>query len=327
MISIIVPVYKVEKYLCRCIDSVLAQTYQDWELILVDDGSPDKSGDICDAWAKKDNRIRVFHKQNGGVSTARNLGLDEAKGEWIMFLDSDDMLTPHALQYCIEHTDGVQMVCCECQAVHEDGVTEFSYNRPVHDATALSSRDYAEKILTYNALCGPVCKLVCKPVIGADRFDESLHKGEDAQFLVKVLAHSDFMVYECSEVIYKYRILKQSLSHGNSQKQIGYIRDLIAYLQNRQQDADICHNNLSAPIAYAICYNIIEIVSEMGWNKQLSEEDYTLFVDSYQTYTKKIPAHPLHQKIAETPFTKVNSMLTKMYIPQNFKNLMKKVLR
>lgn len=88
-ISVIVPVYKVEQYLPRCIDSILAQTFTDFELLLIDDGSPD-TRKICDEYAKKDGRIRVFHKKNGGVSSARNLGLDEVKGEWIAFCDSDD---------------------------------------------------------------------------------------------------------------------------------------------------------------------------------------------------------------------------------------------
>ena len=90
MISIIVPVYNVEKYLYRCIDSILAQTYTDFELLLIDDGSKDKSGLICDEYAKKDSRIKVFHKENGGVSTARNIGLQYAQGEWLAFIDADD---------------------------------------------------------------------------------------------------------------------------------------------------------------------------------------------------------------------------------------------
>ena len=90
MISIITPVYNAEKYLRCCIDSIIAQTFTDFELLLIDDGSKDKSGAICDEYAAKDARIRVFHKENGGVSSARNLGLDNAKGEWITFIDSDD---------------------------------------------------------------------------------------------------------------------------------------------------------------------------------------------------------------------------------------------
>lgn len=90
MISVIVPVYNVEKYLHRCIDSILAQTYSDFELLLIDDGSKDSSGEICDEYTQKDTRVRVFHKENGGVSSARNMGLENAKGEYVTFCDSDD---------------------------------------------------------------------------------------------------------------------------------------------------------------------------------------------------------------------------------------------
>lgn len=97
-ISVIVPVYNTEKYLRRCIDSVLAQTYADFELLLIDDGSKDKSGEICDEYAQKDARVRVFHKENGGVSSARNLGLDNARGEWVAFVDSDDYIEENYLK-------------------------------------------------------------------------------------------------------------------------------------------------------------------------------------------------------------------------------------
>ena len=86
IISVIVPVYNVEQYLPHCIDSILTQTFTDFEVLLIDDGSTDNSGRICDEYAKKDNRIRVFHKENGGVSSARNVGLDNAEGEFLGFL-------------------------------------------------------------------------------------------------------------------------------------------------------------------------------------------------------------------------------------------------
>ena len=97
-ISVIVPVYKVEKYLNECIDSILAQTFTDFELILVDDGSPDSCPALCDAAAEKDSRVRVIHKINGGVSTARNAGLAAAQGNWIAFVDSDDRVLPQFLE-------------------------------------------------------------------------------------------------------------------------------------------------------------------------------------------------------------------------------------
>lgn len=91
-ISVIVPVYKVEQYIHRCVDSILAQSFTDFEIILVDDGSPDNCGKICDEYAQKDSCVKVFHKPNGGVSSARNLGLNNAKGEWVTFIDSDDYI-------------------------------------------------------------------------------------------------------------------------------------------------------------------------------------------------------------------------------------------
>ena len=98
LISIIIPIYNVEKYIHRCVDSVINQTYQKLEIILVDDGSPDDCGKICDEYATKDNRIRVIHKENGGLSDARNHGIDSATGEWFFFLDSDDWIYPQTIE-------------------------------------------------------------------------------------------------------------------------------------------------------------------------------------------------------------------------------------
>ena len=92
LVSVIIPVYNVEKYLPKCLDSVINQTYKNLEIILVDDGSPDNSGKICDEYAEKDSRIKVIHKENGGVSSARNVGIKQAKGQYLLFVDSDDYI-------------------------------------------------------------------------------------------------------------------------------------------------------------------------------------------------------------------------------------------
>lgn len=104
-ISVIVPVYKVEDLLGRCVNSILDQTFSDFELILVDDGSPDRSGDICDEYARRDSRIRVLHQKNGGVSTARNNGLQAAKGTYITFIDSDDRVLPDYLEHMLRELE------------------------------------------------------------------------------------------------------------------------------------------------------------------------------------------------------------------------------
>lgn len=121
MISVIVPIYKVESYLSRCIDSVLAQTCQDFELILVDDGSPDGCGAVCDAYAAGDSRITVIHKENGGLSDARNAGLLAARGEYIAFVDSDDWLMPNYLRYMLDTLRERGADICECGILRTDG--------------------------------------------------------------------------------------------------------------------------------------------------------------------------------------------------------------
>ncbi len=123
MISVIIPVYNAEKYLPKCIESVLSQTYTDIELILVDDGSPDNSGKICDEYALKDSRIRVIHQKNGGQSSARNAGLDIATGEFISFVDSDDYIDSNMLQVLyeslVQNNADISGCCLKC--VDENG--------------------------------------------------------------------------------------------------------------------------------------------------------------------------------------------------------------
>lgn len=114
-ISVIVPVYKAEAYLHRCVDSLLAQTFRDFEILLIDDGSPDRSGEICDEYAKKDKRVRVFHKENGGVSSARQCGMDNARGEYTIHADPDDWVDPDMLQELYEKAkaEDADMVICD----------------------------------------------------------------------------------------------------------------------------------------------------------------------------------------------------------------------
>lgn len=121
LISIIVPVYKVERYLKRCIDSILNQTFSDFELILVDDGSPDNSGKICDEYETKDTRIRVIHKTNGGLSEARNYGIDCARGDYLCFIDSDDFVHCQYLEilYSILENSGADMSICGYSLYHD----------------------------------------------------------------------------------------------------------------------------------------------------------------------------------------------------------------
>lgn len=122
-VSVIVPVYNVEHYIHRALDSLLNQTYPHLDIILVDDGSPDKCPQICDEYARKDNRVRVIHKKNGGLSDARNVGLDIATGEYITFLDSDDYILPDTVEKFLRtaHEQNVDVVCCGLNIIDTSG--------------------------------------------------------------------------------------------------------------------------------------------------------------------------------------------------------------
>ncbi|MFA7127357.1 MAG: glycosyltransferase [Bacilli bacterium] len=155
-LSIIVPVYNVEKYIHQCIDSILAQTFTDYELILVDDGSPDRCGKICDDYAKKDNRIVVLHKNNGGVSDARNAGLNVARGEYIGFIDGDDYIThdmyEKLLYACIDNN--ADMSTCGRHNVYENKITpRFSFE----GSLVWSSKEAMERLLTRDNIGSSVC--------------------------------------------------------------------------------------------------------------------------------------------------------------------------
>lgn len=176
MISIIVPVYNVDKYLQRCIESILAQKFVDFELLLIDDGSKDKSGEICDNFALKDKRIKVFHKENGGVSSARNLGIAKAQGEWITFIDSDDWVSEDYLSSFSTDCDlCVQGYYCGENAIRYDEI--FIDHNP------------GAYYLYKGYVFGPYCKLFKASLIrdGHVLFDETMALGEDILFLMEYI--------------------------------------------------------------------------------------------------------------------------------------------
>ncbi len=144
-ISVIVPVYKAEPFLEHCVHSILEQSFTDLEVLLIDDGSPDQSGQICDALAEKDDRVRVFHKENGGVSSARNLGLSEAKGEYIAFVDADDWLSQNALAvlHGLIIENGADTAGCAHFNAFEDGtavVEESALPKGVYDKEEIDAK-------------------------------------------------------------------------------------------------------------------------------------------------------------------------------------------
>lgn len=189
-ISIIVPVYKAEKYLPRCIDSILSQDFTDFEVLLIDDGSPDTSGKICDEYAVKDNRIRVFHKENSGVSFARNLGLDYARGEWISFIDADDFLSQGFFD--IQGNEEADVIQKSYIIVQEESGKQETRN--VIAGSFNNKEDFYRYFVRKrtNALWD---KIIRRNLIGDTRFNVNVHIGEDFLFflsLFKKIKHYDF---------------------------------------------------------------------------------------------------------------------------------------
>lgn len=148
LISIIIPVYKVEQYLRLCLNSIENQTFTDWECILVDDGSPDNSGKICDEYVKKDKRFRVFHQPNSGVSAARNKGLEEARGEYVNFIDSDDWVDIYFLEKIIKFANDYEIVFWGNYNCYEDGnmVAHIPHEATCHDRNKMEQEIYHLKL-------------------------------------------------------------------------------------------------------------------------------------------------------------------------------------
>lgn len=201
MISVIVPVYNVEKYLPRCIESILAQTHADWELILVDDGSTDGSGEICDRYASADSRVKAIHTRNRGVSSARNRGLDEARGEWVSFVDSDDYVAPEYLSDMKAKADDADIVV--------SGWRQGAIERAFPDTCIL--RDNYLDIFTHKAFLNIWAKLIRHEAIerAGARFEEMAKWAEDSIFFIKVLLHTN-KVRLISAINYHYELREGS---------------------------------------------------------------------------------------------------------------------
>lgn len=170
MISVIVPVYNVEAYLCRCVDSLLRQTVTDIEVILVDDGSSDSCGALCDGYARQDGRVTVIHKPNGGLSDARNAGLEIARGTYIAFVDSDDWVSEQFLQRLLEGLRNTDSDICECGVYHTEGAGAESPAAPT-DAVCFDTVSAMEQLLRNGTFRQHVWnKLYRREVIGDIRF-------------------------------------------------------------------------------------------------------------------------------------------------------------
>ena len=204
LVSIIVPIYNAEKYLDSCIQSVLRQTYTNWELILIDDGSTDKSGRIAEEYGFADERITVFHQKNLGVSLARNQGIDEATGNYVAFLDADDELIEDCLAKTVNiaeetNADVVAGRSCENQELFQD--------RIIWTGAEALENSLKDHLFTYSACA----KLIRREFIGKTRFTPDIRINEDSYFVFQLLCKQNVFVLT-NDVIYFYRANSESSS-------------------------------------------------------------------------------------------------------------------
>lgn len=217
MISIIVPIYNVEKYLPQCLDSLISQTCRDIEIILVDDGSPDKCPEICDAYAKKDARIKVVHQINGGVSSARNTGLKASRGEYIGFVDPDDWVAPEMYEKMMEALADhkADLAICGYQYCHADGsmIEERKYNRKPPEI--LSQKEMMRRCSDIPPTIRHVVwnKLFRRKLLQDLSFQESLSASEDVKVLTEYLKKCQNAVF-LHEPYYYNRVRPGSATHG-----------------------------------------------------------------------------------------------------------------
>lgn len=211
-LSVIVPVYRAEKYLKRCIDSIVNQTYKNLEIILVDDGSPDKSGEICDVYEKKDRRIRVLHQKNKGVSAARNAGLDMASGDFVGFVDSDDYINKRMYEVLLSNCLKFDAEVSICRLARFEGEAVHVESKQPDKINMLSAR---EALINMHGRDGQVYTVPCNKLYRRDLFEGlryPLNKINEDEFLIyKVMDNAKGIVLT-EEVLYYYRVNNSSIT-------------------------------------------------------------------------------------------------------------------
>lgn len=232
-ISIIIPVYNVEPYITDCIDSLINQIYKDFEVLLIDDGSSDCSGNICDEYANKDKRLRVFHKKNEGVSSARNLGLIEAAGEWICFVDSDDWIDPNTLSSIFPILDNeIDFVQFGFKQINSMGDIIVQSNIPDHRIVMVKDA-YVKTHMYHSAICGYLIK---KDIIKKYKinFPKSIKYGEDQAFILKTLICSQkILIIDDHFYNYRYRegsAMNSSITFARAKDHLKVIENISSFM-------------------------------------------------------------------------------------------------
>ena len=261
LVSIIIPAYNAGKYIARTIEGVMRQTIADWELIIVDDGSKDDTPGICDTFASKDSRIRVVHKSNGGVSAARNTGLDEAQGRYITFLDADDFFVPQYLEALTHSIGRAEMSAFPYKEVCSDGELPSAFEEFEPTSEQYTLQEGYILLVKKNLLHSPYCKLFVNEIVTKNviRFEESVAMGEDLLFNLAYLENVKTLAIGNQKVYYYIREnsqLSRDIRADYAELQIRFYQDKAAFCERH-------HINYSAAAdRFGILYDAFASVAK-----------------------------------------------------------------
>lgn len=290
-LSAIVPVYKAEKSIRKCIDSIVNQSYNDWELILIDDGSPDNSGAICDEYAKIDKRIRVIHKVNEGVSIARNIGIENATGVYLTFIDSDDYLEGDSFSL-VEDANSDLLVFESISYNSQNEIKKWYDINDDHISDNTTKIDFIKKYISLFVLDGPCAKFFRRDVLGNIRFPERQRLGEDNVFMltfIKVCRTID-TITGC------YYVIDDHYSNSNN-KYLMSAKDASSYFANIMNAYDTLAVKVPSfeKRIYSILYNTIKSnESKMDWYSNICVIN---FIRRYPFYLFEMALRMIYGKL------------------------------
>ncbi|MBE5825462.1 MAG: glycosyltransferase family 2 protein [Butyrivibrio sp.] len=288
LISVIVPVYNVANYIRECLDSILAQTYSSFELLLVDDGSTDGSGSICDEYKERNDRIKVFHKENGGLSSARNKGLDEARGEYICFIDSDDTIRADYLDklYSAITTNGSDMAFCDIDAAKltkEPLKDKLSANLSKDTAKYWlyddRTREYVLMVVAWN-------KIYAKKLFDNIRY--SIGKLHEDEFVIGALLNECDSVSFVPEKLYFYRENESGITSNANKMNVKHLDGVDALSERAQQALGDGESSFAAVTVKNALYKCARFYKEAVelTSKEMKRASMKKYKDVYWHYRK-----------------------------------------
>ena len=326
LISVIVPIYQVEKYLKQCLDSILNQTYRNLEIILIDDGSPDRCGDICDRYASLDSRIKVIHQPNVGLSAARNAGMDIAIGEYISFIDSDDYIVPQYYEKMLEgfkqYPDAPIIACLVYQ--DKDGqITRLSPNWHTTQPVFHSTLTFCEECLLGKMTVAVWNKLFRAELLKDIRFRVG-RIFEDSLFmhdLSPILKQYPGDVVVIPHYLYYYRIRQGSICHGEEPYIIGNLHSYLDIItESKEQNPEFAQK-----LETQCQKNIIYLNGQLELNKEWKKK----YAPTFRPLMKQIPWRRIFSFQASWK-GKIAMLIIRLYPPlypilRKIKHIIKKV--